>query len=112
MRAAQSIGLKARVIDATDPARLERAPTPAIARRRDGQFVVFGGKLASGNYRIVDPITHLNHEVSPEDYISLVEPRLVLLNRRIGGAGVDPKTFGFYWFLPTSGVTASPWGRC
>ncbi len=111
VRAAQSIGLKARAIDATDPARLERAPTPAIARRRDGQFVVFGGKLASGNYRIVDPITHLNHEVSPEDYISLVEPRLVLLNRRIGGAGVDPRAFGFYWFLPTFWRYRKPLGQ-
>ena len=111
VRAAQSIGLKARIIESVDAARLEKVPVPAVARLRDGQFVVFGGKLPSGNYRIVDPITRINREVSPEEYLSIAEPRLVLVTRRIAGAGIDPKTFGFRWFLPTFWRYRKPLGQ-
>ena len=31
----------------------------------------------------------------------MVEPQLLLVGRRVGGAGYDPKSFGFRWFLPS-----------
>lgn len=30
-----------------------------------------------------------------------IEPLAILVGRRLGGPGVDPRNFGFRWFLPS-----------
>ncbi|WP_084570787.1 type I secretion system permease/ATPase [Methylosinus sp. PW1] len=101
VRGAMSIGLKARVVEFVDEERLAKVPIPAIGRFREGSFFVFGGTLPTGNLRIVEPLTHTQRDIPPAEYAALVEPTLILVTRRIGGPGVDPKNFGFKWFLPT-----------
>ena len=101
MRAAQIVGLKARIVAGPSDNRLATLPAPSIIRMRAGGFQVFGGKLPSGNYRIVDPITRVDRELPLDRLIDEVDAEAILIARRIGGAGVDPQTFGFKWFLPS-----------
>jgi membrane fusion protein, hemolysin D len=91
LRAAQSIGLEARILDSVDAARLEEAPSPAIARLRNGKFVVFGGRLHDAKYRIVDLETRESRDLSVEEYFSIAEPRLVVVVRA-SGVGIDPRS--------------------
>ena len=101
IRAGQIIGLKARSVERFTAKSLAATPAPAIAKLLDGGFVVFGGRLANGLFRIVDPVTSIDRVLSADELFNVIEPRMILVARRIGGTGIDPKTFGFRWFLPS-----------
>jgi subfamily B ATP-binding cassette protein HlyB/CyaB len=102
LRSALRIGLKARAVaKGLTIERLSTVPVPSILERADGDFVVFGGRTASGEFRLVDPLTRTPRLVSAEDLIASPPVRLVLVQRRLAGPGVDPATFGFRWFLPS-----------
>jgi len=101
LRVAQLVGLKARVIDITNFERLARVPVPAIAKRKDGNFVIFGGKQASGKHRFVDPVSRQAIELDETDLGQNIEPIVILITRRIGGTGVDPQIFNLRWFFPS-----------
>ncbi len=101
MRASGIIGLKARRVARSTEKQLAATPTPAIARLREGGFAVFGGRLPDGRFRLVDPVTSIDRAVSAEEFLAAVEPEILLVGRRAGGAGYDPKSFGFRWFLPS-----------
>ena len=101
VRAAMVAGLKARVLRGPGLKRLAGAPVPAIVRLRDGGFAVLGGRTVSGLYRLVDPITRIDREVPLDELHAAIEPYIILVQRRPGGAGADPKGFGFRWFLPS-----------
>jgi ATP-binding cassette, subfamily B, bacterial HlyB/CyaB len=100
IRAAGLIGLKARLVAQVTAKRLMDLPTPAIVRV-NGALMVFGGRNPSGLCRIVDPISHAVQEVTLEDLARDIGGQALLIARRIGGAGVDPRQFGMRWFLPT-----------
>ena len=101
VRAASQTGMKARIIGKLSPKRLKTIPVPAVARMKDGSFVVFSGLMPTGKFRIVDTLTRVAQELGVEDLFAAIEPQMILMARRIGGAGVDPTTFGFRWFLPS-----------
>ena len=101
MRAAHQCGLKARKVTRLTAKRLKSLPVPAIAQLRDGTFVVFSGLMPTGKFRIVDTMTRVAQELTIEALLDAVEPEMLLLARRIGGAGIDPTSFGFRWFLPS-----------
>ncbi|WP_159732903.1 cysteine peptidase family C39 domain-containing protein [Methylosinus sp. Ce-a6] len=101
VRAAQIIGLKARIIENPEKRRVAELPAPSIVRLRGGGFHVFGGKLPSGDYRLVDPITRVDRALSLDHLFDEMQDEAILVSRKIGGAGVDPQTFGFRWFLPS-----------
>ena len=101
VRAASQTGLKARIIGKLTPKRLKTIPVPAVARMKDGTFVVFSGLMPTGKFRIVDTLTRVAQELSVEELFAAIEPQMILMARRIGGAGIDPTTFGFRWFLPS-----------
>ena len=101
MRASQTIGLKARRVSRTTEKQLVATPTPAIGRLRAGGFVVFGGRLPDGRLRIVDPVTSIDRALTVDEFLDELEPQLLLLGRKVGGVGFDPKSFGFRWFLPS-----------
>ncbi len=101
LRAAQLIGLKARVIEIRNSERFQRVPVPAIAKLLDGAYVVFGGKQASGKLRFVDPVSREAVEVEESELTEYVEQKLILITRKLGGAGVDPQTFNLKWFFPS-----------
>ena len=100
-RAAKIIGLKARVVEKVTEHRLRAMPVPAIVEVRSGSFQVLGGLNPSGKYRLVDPITRVDREIAPSDILAEIGSRVILVGRRTGGEGSDPREFGFKWFLPS-----------
>lgn len=101
IRAAAMIGLKARIVGRLTPKRLEAMPVPAIVRVADGSFQVFGGKNPSGKFRLVDPVTRIDRELPLETLLAEIGSQIVLIGRRLRGAGSDPRSFGLGWFLPS-----------
>jgi len=101
LRAARLVGLKARRVDNLNAARLSTLPAPCILRLRDGGYVVFGGVNKDGQARIVDPLTRADRILPLDGLMDEIEPMAILVARRLGGAGVDPETFGFKWFWPS-----------
>jgi ATP-binding cassette, subfamily B, bacterial HlyB/CyaB len=101
LRAGKLIDLKVRSVPLRSPDRFKTLPFPAILQLRTGEFVVFGGPMASGNFRIVDPVSRRDREIEQGELFQAIEPRAILVARRWGGAGLDPRTFGFRWFLPS-----------
>ncbi|MFY9658497.1 MAG: type I secretion system permease/ATPase [Methylocystis sp.] len=100
VRAAQLLGLKARAIAPLESERLAALPAPTILRLRSGGYEVYGGRLPSGDYRLVNPVTRGERALPLEDLFGLTESA-VLVSRKLGGAGVDPQTFSLRWFLPS-----------
>ena len=101
LRAGQSIGVKARMVTRDTVQSLAATPVPAIAKLREHGFVVYGGQVGNGLHRIVDPVTSAAQLASAEKLLDLIEPEMILVARRIGGEGHNPKTFGFRWLLPS-----------
>ena len=101
LRAAKSLGLKARAIQCRNSSRFASLPTPCIARFQDGAFVIFAGRLATGAFRFVDPLTGADRLAEAAELPSLVQQHVVLVTRRTYGAGMDPRKFGLKWFLPS-----------
>ncbi len=111
IRAAQQIGLRARLVAGAGARRMEKLPTPAIVRLRGGAFYVYAGRVPSGLCRLVDPISHAVMEIPLEELARDSGGQALLIARRVGGAGVDPKTFGMRWFLPTLWRYRKPLGH-
>ena len=101
IRAAQLIGMRARLVTGVSAQRMGKMPTPAIVRLKSGALCVFAGRGASGLCRLVDPISHTATEIPLDDLARESEGHALLVARRVGGAGVSPKMFGVRWFLPT-----------
>src|SRR4051812_230202 len=94
VRAAAIVGLRARIVRNPSAKRLASVPVPALMRRRDATFVVFGGASGPGGLlRIVDPATRQISDASVQDVMTAVEPFVILVGRRRGGLGLDPKSF-------------------
>ena len=100
-RAARLIGLKARPVEKISERRLRTIPVPAIVRVKGGAFQVLGGLKPSGKYRLIDPVTRVDREIEPEDIASEIGGSVLLVGRRLGGEGSDPREFGFKWFVPS-----------
>ena len=72
-----------------------------------GALMVFGGRNPSGLCRLVDPISHAAHEAPIEDVARDIGGQALLIARRIGGAGVDPRRLACAGSCPPSGAIAS-----
>jgi len=101
VRAAQLIGLKARLVRNLDADRAARLPTPAIVRMRTGEFAVFVGRTPAGKWRLVDPASHAARDCEPDAMLGLISDEAVLITRQLRGPGINPRTFGFRWFWPS-----------
>ena len=101
LRAANRIGLKARVTVVRTEARLRAIPAPAIVKLREGGYILYGGLTPTGEIRLVDPVSRVAREVPTATALGEIEIEAVLIQRRFRGDGVNPKTFGFSWFLPS-----------
>ena len=101
LRAAGMVGLKARMVRGVTLKRLKAMPVPALIRVGDGSFQVLGGANPSGHYRVVDPVTRADRELSPEAVLEICGAQIILIARRLGGAGIHPANFSMRWFLPT-----------
>ena len=76
-----------------------------VARFESLRLLLALAVLAAGpdrdRVRHVDPILRTSREMSIEEAFEASSGQLVLITRRLGGAGFDPGTFGFRWFLPS-----------
>lgn len=101
VRAAIRLGLKARLLQNEQPRRLYAVPTPGILRMKDGGYRILVQRLVDGRLRIADPLTRTVRDGSADDAAPDWSGEIILVTRRFGGAGIDPATFGFRWFLPS-----------
>jgi subfamily B ATP-binding cassette protein HlyB/CyaB len=101
VRAAQHIGLKARLLNGQTERRLTTAPTPALLLMRDGSFAVLAVRLPAGEYRLFDPVRQSLTEVPPDKIEEIWAGDIILITRRAGGPGIDPGAFSFRWFVPS-----------
>lgn len=101
VRAAQLLGLKARLIKFLTKTRLAALPTPTILRVRTGAYEVFSGLAPSGEFRLVDPITRRDRTLTLDRLFEEAGDEAILVSRKFGGAGVNPQTFSLKWFLPS-----------
>lgn len=101
VRAARYIGLKARFIQRSKADRFRRAPVPALVKLENRGYFVYGGPNPNGMARLVDPVTRSDLEMSFEDLISSSSGTMMLVGRKVSGAGSDPREFGFSWFVPS-----------
>jgi subfamily B ATP-binding cassette protein HlyB/CyaB len=108
VRAAHRLELRARVITIASSDRAARMPSPSILRMRTGEFLVFGGRNSAGNFRLIDPITRAERVLEPSVFAAEIASEAVLITRRLGGPGLDPRKFGFSWFLPSVWRYRSP----
>ncbi len=99
--AAKSLGMAARVVQ-QDPARLERAPLPAIAMDREGGFFVVGKYVAGGDAgaRILVQRPGDPPQILPlTDFLAQWSGELILFTSQASYAG-DIAKFDFSWFIP------------
>jgi len=101
LRAARRAGLKARLTEVNSEKRLRAIPAPAIVKLKDGRYVLYGGITPAGEFRLVDPVTRIAREAPWTAVLEDIEPSVLLVQRQFRGEGIDPKTFGFSWFLPS-----------
>lgn len=103
IRAAAMLGLKARILRNPSAERIRFAPFPAIARFLDGTFVLVGRSADPEMLRLIDPATRIPTELPMADALLKLQPLLILVQRKLGGAGHDPggKLFNLMWFVPS-----------
>ena len=101
VRAAKSLGLKARIVRRPDDRRLRAVPMPAVVQLARGGFAAINGPDPEGRYILAEAGAQAPRLVTFEELCAVMGTDLVLVTRRIGGAGADPETFGFRWFLPS-----------
>ena len=101
VRAAQRIGLRARMLTGQGAKRLASCPVPAIVRGEDGRYLVLLARLPDGRLRIGDPTARAQRAETVEELAEKWTGELILITRRWGGAGAEPVEFGFRWFLPS-----------
>ncbi|MCS3926222.1 subfamily B ATP-binding cassette protein HlyB/CyaB [Bradyrhizobium elkanii] len=99
VRAAKLAGLKARIVRKLSIRRMASAPLPAIIRFQDGSFAVLGGRTPTGHFSVVDPITRAYRDLPAAELYAAIDNFVLLIQRRVGGSGVNPRRFGFQWFL-------------
>ena len=104
--------MKARIVSGLDTTRLAALPSPSILRMRSNVYQVFGGPTPSGNYRLVDPITRIDRELPLEALAEETAAEAILVSRKLGGAGVDPRSFGFAGSCRRSGAIAGRSRMC
>ncbi len=101
IRASNLLRMKARILRGVDARRIGAIPYPAIIELRGGGFAVLAVAGEKGRVRLVDPLARATREMSLEEAEALSSGVAILVTRRLGGAGVDPNTFGFRWFWPS-----------
>lgn len=107
VRAATRIGLKSRLCTDQQIKRLDSVPMPAILGTKDG-YRILVLRLADGKIRIADPLTRVVRDQTPAELAATWTGEIILVTRRWGGAGINPATFGFRWFLPSIWRYRSP----
>lgn len=101
VRGANLLSLKARIVQKVDAKRLAVLPLPALIALKDGGFAVLSTSPNKGHLRVIDAANRMANEQTLDEILAKSTGEVVLVARKLGGVGVDPKTFGFTWFLPS-----------
>jgi ATP-binding cassette, subfamily B, bacterial HlyB/CyaB len=101
VRAANLLELKSRVVRRVDAKRLGAIPYPAILELKAGGFAILAAPAEKGKVRLIDPIARTSKELPLDEAEASSSGSAILITRRLGGAGIDPNTFGFRWFWPS-----------
>ncbi len=101
IRASNTLGLKARILKSIDEKRIITLPLPAIIGLKTGGFSALAAGSKPDMLRVVDIINKTTIEYTLAQIIEMSSGEFVLVTRRLGGAGFNPKNFGFAWFLPS-----------
>ena len=101
VRAANLLQMKSRIIRRADAKRIGGLPYPAMIQLKDGSFAVLAIAGDKGRVRVIDSLVRSVREVSLKEAEELSSGVAILVGRRLGGAGIDPDTFGFRWFWPS-----------
>jgi len=100
VRAAHLLRLNARILRNPSEQRLKAVPTPAIIVMKDQRFALLGAPDSEGRLRLIDPLTRVIRMLSFAELSQEWDGAVILISRRVG-VGIDPRTFGFHWFLPS-----------
>ena len=111
VRAARKIGLKATLLTKQAVKRLKTVPLPAIVGLKDGSYGVITHRSPDGQLRYVNPLARSQVVEKVEDFAQRWSGNVVLITRRAGGPGVDPRKFEFSWFLPSIWRYRKPLGH-
>jgi subfamily B ATP-binding cassette protein HlyB/CyaB len=101
VRGANLLQLKSRILTGARAKRLDVIPYPAIIGLKAGGFALIVAAPVKGRVRLIDPIARSAVDMGVDEAETLASGEAVLVTRRLAGAGVDPATFGFRWFLPS-----------
>jgi ATP-binding cassette, subfamily B, bacterial HlyB/CyaB len=101
LRSTLRLGLKARLIHGISEKKITDVPLPAIMCLKNGGFMILAGRIPDGRVRVVDPVTQSFRDYQPTDLYAFWSGDLLLVTRRWGGAGVNPKLVGFKWIFPS-----------
>lgn len=97
LRAAKSLGLKAREIQ-SDWKRLEKIQLPAICQHIDGHFIILA-QIKEDKVLIQDPLENRPLAITSEEFQKNWNGKLVLLTKRAGLLN-EFRRFDFSWFVP------------
>jgi ATP-binding cassette, subfamily B, bacterial HlyB/CyaB len=111
VRAARKIGLKAAISVKQTIKRVTSSPMPVILGMADGTFAVLTHRLPDGRLRLINPVTRGQSLVTVDEFLPTWSGTLVMVTRRAGGAGADPKASHFSWFLPSIWRYRKPLGH-
>jgi subfamily B ATP-binding cassette protein HlyB/CyaB len=101
VRGANLLKLRSRVLRGVTAKRIANIPYPALVGLKGGAFGVLAPSPVKARARLIDPIARIAQELPPDEIAALSSGEVVLITRRLGGAGTNPDTFGFRWFLPS-----------
>jgi ATP-binding cassette, subfamily B, bacterial HlyB/CyaB len=96
LRCARELGLKARAIQ-TEWSRLSTTPLPAIAKRRDGSFLILG-RVTEDRVLVQDPNEPRPQLIGRDELEAAWTGELLLMTRRAALADLS-RRFDLSWFL-------------
>ena len=97
LRAAKHIGLKAGLLE-PDWRRLKDTPLPAMARQKDGRYLVLA-KVEAEKVLVQDPFEGRASVLSRVEFESIWAGRLILVTKR-AALRMPDMTCDFTWFIP------------
>jgi len=101
VRAARALGLKSSLFRRQQPKRLRTIPVPAIVGLQDGTYAILVNRMDSDKLRVYRPVARTHTVETVETLAAIWSGEIVLVTRRAGGPGVDPKAFDIKWFIPS-----------
>jgi hypothetical protein len=107
VRAANRIGLKARILTDIGADRLASIPKPALLKLRSGAFVILGGFDPAGRWRLIDPATFADRYLERDSLRAEIEPLAILVGRRCPGAATRASSS----IVAIRRIISGRWGR-